>query len=180
MRSDSSTNSHTPREEALPPEIREILRGGDGEGVAHEATTEGHVTPSRTRAKRNPAADARLRATILRQLMETHFTKSQREKLLKMLIALGISETEYRALVIKLGEMDVARKAEQQQARQEPLVVEEVEEAEAIEPAKVAVPTIKSEGLRSGEKPPSQDPSITRAELYRRLRDESPPKLKGA
>lgn len=141
------------------------------------------ATPSRRgRTKRNPEADARLRATILRQLMEAHFTKAQREKLLKMLIALGISESEYRALVIKLGEMDVARRAEQQKVSREMIPIEELDEPVAKEPTKVAVPTVESEdGANRGTSanPEPSAPVTSRAELYRRLRDESAPKIRG-
>lgn len=173
----------TSSELSVPPEIRAILEGEDAVAPVEDVQLADGPPVPRARSKKNPAADARMRAIILRQLMETHFAKSQREKLLKMLIALGISETEYRALVIKLGEMDVAQKAEAASATKELLFAEDDTGALEAQPHKLEVPGIKiapDTDSVSSQKATTPEPKTTRAELFRRLRDESAPKLKGA
>ena len=48
---------------------------------------------------------------LIQVLLTRQIEASKRQKLLRMLLALGISEVEYRALVAKLGEMEVASQA---------------------------------------------------------------------
>ncbi len=97
--------------------------------------------------------------------------KSKREKLLRLLIELGISEVEYRDLVAKLGEMKAPHAAEQ---------AKEETTKQAIE--------IPVEPLRSADTKPTEAPAMkvgapkstptsvvpvtaeTRAEMYARLK----------
>lgn len=124
--------------------------------------------PKRARKPRTARDDARMRQLILQQLMSQHATRSQREKLLKALLALGISEVEYRKLVSKLGEMDAMRLAQQQADRRK-----------FAEPVAIAheAPEIKEGGeARNAESTPTPTPKsqTTRAQLYQRLKEESP------
>ena len=125
--------------------------------------------PSRGAAHKTKKRDAsRMRHLLLQQLMDQHATKERRDKMLKALIALGISEVEYRKLLIKLGEMDAARLAEQVAASTkvaEPiaLTVDAPAMKESAEPARpsreISRPEVKAQ--------------TTRAALYKRLREES-------
>jgi hypothetical protein len=100
--------------------------------------------------------------------MEQHTTKARRDKILKALIALGISEVEYRKLLLKLGEMDAARLAEQVAARTktaEPIAMTvEAPAMKESEDAAVATP-----------QGPAAEAKVqtTRAALYKRLKEES-------
>jgi hypothetical protein len=109
-----------------------------------------------------------MRNLLLQQLMAQHSNKAQREKILKALISLGISEVEYRNLLVQLGEMEVARKAEQAATT-----------VKAVEPIAVAVevPAMKQPLAEpSAQRPekPAVDPATTsRAALYKRLRQDA-------
>ena len=48
---------------------------------------------------------------IIQVLLTRQMEASKREKLLRMLLALGISEVEYRGLVVRLGELEVEKQA---------------------------------------------------------------------
>jgi predicted regulator of amino acid metabolism with ACT domain len=109
-----------------------------------------------------------MRNLLLQQLMDQHTTKARREKILKALIALGISEVEYQKLIAKLGEMDAAKLAEQTAAR-----------------TKVAEPiamTVEAPAMRESSPEISEKPEVaptesraqtTRAALYKRLKEEA-------
>jgi hypothetical protein len=111
--------------------------------------------------------DAQMRAFLLQQLMDQHATKARREKILKALIALGISEVEYRKLLLKLGEMDAARLAEQVAAR-----------ATIAQPIAMTTdaPAMRENADTVIEKPSAQPvqtrAQTTRAALYKRLKEE--------
>ena len=140
---------------------RDSEGGNDGEEVA------GAAAPKGGRKARTPRDDARMRQLILQQLMSHHATKAQREKLLKALLALGISEVEYRKLVAKLGEMDTARLAQQQADRRkfaEPIAI-----ANEVPEIKTTPDTTPKETITESA-PKAQS---TRAELYKRLKEEA-------
>jgi hypothetical protein len=126
------------------------------------------AAPSKSARKLSKGEDARMRSLLLQQLMEQHTTKARRDKILKALIALGISEVEYRKLLLKLGEMDAARLAEQVAARTkmaEPIAMT-VESPAMKESEDAAVATPQG---------PAAEPKVqtTRAALYKRLKEES-------
>jgi hypothetical protein len=149
-----------------------ILTSGDESGESSSeddaASSEGsgRATPKkRIRVTREQAA--RERAVIIQQLLTRSFEQSKREKLLRMLIALGMSEKEYRELVIRVGQAETERMASANQTR----------EAIAIEPLEVLpksdVPTMKNSM-------PRRDPSVagkgavrTRADLLAKLRKQA-------
>jgi hypothetical protein len=140
----------------------EMAASSDGEDGSSESTP---TARSRNSKKRD---DARMRNLLLQQLMAQHSNKVQREKILKALIALGISEVEYRNLLVKLGEMEVARQAEQAAAT-----------VKIVEPIALAVevPTMKHAGAEpSAQRPakPTVDAATTsRAALYKRLKQDA-------
>jgi hypothetical protein len=109
-----------------------------------------------------------MRNLLLQQLMAQHSNKVQREKILKALISLGISEVEYRDLLVQLGEMEVARKAEQAAAT-----------VKAVEPIALAVevPTMKNAraepSAQRAEKPAVDPATTSRAALYKRLKQDA-------
>ncbi|MEN9847086.1 MAG: hypothetical protein RIS36_2233 [Pseudomonadota bacterium] len=126
------------------------------------------ASPSKRARNLRKGDDARMRQLLLQQLMDQHTTKARREKILKALIALGISEVEYRKLLVKLGEMDTARIAEQAAARTkvaEPMTLTvdapAMKEAESATPSPVTNPIVQSKA------------PTTRAALYKRLKEES-------
>ena len=140
---------------------RDSEGGNDGEEVA------GAAAPKGGRKARTPRDDARMRQLLLQQLMSHHATKAQRDKLLKALLALGISEVEYSKLVAKLGEMDTARLAQQQADRRkfaEPIAV-----ANEVPEIKTTPDTTPKETITESA-PKAQS---TRAELYKRLKEEA-------
>lgn len=140
----------------------EMVASSDVEASAVESTP---TARARTSKKRD---NARMRNLLLQQLMAQHANKAQREKILKALISLGISEVEYRDLLVKLGEMEVARKAEQAAAT-----------AKAVEPIALAVeaPTMKQPRTEPSdqrpEKPPVISATTSRAALYKRLKQDA-------
>ena len=153
--------------------------GGDVHSSGDESS--GGIAPKRGAQKSDKALAARKRELILQQLMAQHLGRSQREKLLRALIDLGISEQEYRSLVAKLGEMEVARLAQQQSSRHklaQPIAV--AQEVPALkEPAK----TTQTIGQPDAKEPKASSPSsaqTTRAEIYKRLKEEASSKRKSA
>jgi hypothetical protein len=155
---------------AQPPIILKESITEDLELESQEADEEStqHKRNNKARKQKLDAARAlRERQIIIHQLMTRSFEQSKREKLLRMLIALGISEKEYRELVVQLGQAEVEAHASQNQHAQK-IAVEPLETA----PAQPSVPTMKSTA-------PRQDPSIvvkhqprSRAELYAKLRKQ--------
>jgi hypothetical protein len=141
----------------------------------------GSVVPKKRAVKADKAQAARKRELIMQQLMAQHLNKMQREKLLKALIELGISEQEYRSLVAKLGEMEVSRLAQQRAARQkfvEPAAV--AQEVPAMrDPAKASQASEATE-TKETKVATTASPQTTRAEIYKRLKEEASAKRKSA
>ena len=154
----------------VPTEIARKEATADTEMVASSDVEDSAVESTPTARARSPKKrdNARMRNLLLQQLMAQHANTVQREKILKALISLGISEVEYRKLLVQLGEMEVARKAEQAAATVKP-----------VEPIAIAVevPTMKVTGPESSAQRPEKpavDPATTsRAALYKRLRQDA-------
>ena len=150
-------------------------QSGDSAGVGQ--------IPTKKKAKKGEGAQAsRMREIIIQQLMAQHLAKVQREKLLKALIDLGISEPEYRSLVAKLGEMEVARLAQQQELRQR--YAQAIPVAMEVPALKESVPGPVAQSANS-DRPvvkatPIKPSQTTRAEIYKRLKDEAIIKRKSA
>ena len=134
-------------------------------------------------APRMKSADAKRRAikktkrrreieVLIQVLLTRQMESSKREKLLRMLLALGISEIEYRALVSKLGELEVAAQAMAAEARK---TAEKEREALLVEPL---LREPESPKMKSHENDPSAPPtiksapSVTRGAMYKRLLKE--------
>ena len=109
---------------------------------------------------------------LIQVLLTRQMESSKREKLLRMLLALGISEIEYRALVSKLGELEVAAQA---MAAEDRKTVEKDREALLVEPV---LREPESPKMKSHENDPSASPtiksapSVTRGTMYQRLLKE--------
>jgi hypothetical protein len=151
-----------PRGVVTRPAATEMAASSDGEDGSSESTP---TARSRNSKKRD---NARMRNLLLQQLMAQHSNLVQREKILKALISLGISEVEYRNLLVQLGEMEVARKAEQAAAT-----------VKSVEPIALAVevPTMKNSraepSAQRPEKPAVDTATTSRAALYKRLKQDA-------
>jgi hypothetical protein len=156
-----------PRPMAVPVTSASSVAPSNTDSGSSSDSSGGAPAPKGVRKPRTAKDDSRMRQVILQQLMSQHATKAQREKLLKALVALGISEVEYRKLVAKLGEMDAMRLAQQQADRRkfaEPVAIanEAPELKEDVAPLKEAsAPT------------PAPKSQTTRAQLYQRLKEEA-------
>lgn len=154
--------------------VQSPYSGEERSSTVHDDVLEGSdsgmsvTAPSKRARKLRKGDEARMRQLLLQQLMDQHTTKARREKILKALIALGISEVEYRKLLVKLGEMDAARLAEQVAAR-----------TKTVEPIAMTVdaPAMKeSENVTTSpatNRSPETKPQTTRAALYKRIKEES-------
>jgi hypothetical protein len=154
-----------PRVANGPEDLSSPVHNDDLEAFESDVTA---AAPSKSARKLSKGEDARMRNLLLQQLMDQHTTKARRERILKALIALGISEVEYRKLIAKLGEMDAAKLAEQTAAR-----------------TKVAEPiamTVEAPAMRESSPEISEKPEVaptesraqtTRAALYKRLKEEA-------
>jgi hypothetical protein len=146
-------------------ELSSPVHNDDLEALESDITV---AAPSKSGRKLRRGDDARMRNLLLQQLMDQHTTKARREKILKALIALGISEVEYRKLLLKLGEMDAARLAEQVAARSkmaEPIAM--TVEAPAM---KDSSPEVSGKAENA---PVESRPQTSRAALYKRLKEEA-------
>jgi hypothetical protein len=114
--------------------------------------------------------EARLRGIIMHQLMTQTLERAKREKLLRMLAALGMSEQEYRAFLTRLHVADAKREeaAKIQEAHKIALAVEQVPQS--------AAPTMKQDAPKI-VKPEGTSPKKTRAELFARLRNQHADKI---
>jgi hypothetical protein len=154
---------------------------GGSESQGSDGDSGGSVAPKKKPLRADKAQAARKRELIMQQLMAQHLSKMQREKLLKVLIELGISEQEYRSLVAKLGEMEVSRLAQQQANRQkyaEPIAV--AQEVPAMKPPTKASQASESTDTKGTKPAANASPQTTRAEIYKRLREEASTKRKSA
>ncbi len=129
---------------------------------------------------RMKSADAKRRAikktkrrreieVLIQVLLTRQMESSKREKLLRMLLALGISEIEYRALVSKLGELEVAAQAMAAEAEK---ASQKERQAMMVEPLlrEPEAPKIKSDASDSAEPPKMKSvSSTTRGAMYERL-----------
>jgi hypothetical protein len=117
--------------------------------------------------------DALLRQGIIQQLLTQDFDTSKREKLLAVLIKLGISEKEYRELVARVGEQEAHRMAERSEHEQRfkdaqkiavttsgELVAESLMAAHSAQEEKAEQQSVREE--------PKQT-ALSRADLYRSL-----------
>jgi len=173
-----TAETHTVRSSPAALTQHEAVRTPE-DGVAHTATEIDpesldessmigeSVQSQKSTAKPQRGNDARMRQLLLQQLMDQHTTKARREKILKALIALGISEVEYRKLLLKLGEMDAARLAEQVAAR-----------TKLTEPVAMTTdaPEMKDAPLAEQVTATPSEPSkaqTTRGALYKRLKEEA-------
>ncbi len=160
--------------QALPEGSSESVRANEtplteeDQVLAAEAEEVVSQAPRKTTRRTTKRKDARMRYLLLQQLMDQRTTKVRREKILKALITLGISEVEYRKLLLKLGEMDAARLAEQVAARSkvaEPIAMTveapAMKDTTAAAPDRDETPRVESKG------------QTTRAALYRQLREEA-------
>jgi hypothetical protein len=113
--------------------------------------------------------EARLREIIMHQLLTQTLERAKREKLLRMLAALGMTEQEYRSFLTRLHAADAKREeaAKIQEAHKIALAVEV--------PPQSAAPTMKPDAPKSV----SSDGSSprTRAELFARLRNQREDKV---
>jgi NADH dehydrogenase/NADH:ubiquinone oxidoreductase subunit G len=122
------------------------------------------------RSARQLARAAEERQIIIQQLMAGVLEKSKREKLLRLLIELGISEIEYRDLVAKLGEMEARRMAEQAKAETKHAIEIPAEPPRDTESGPIEVPAMKSGAPKTNPTTAVPVTEETRAEMYARLR----------
>lgn len=135
------------------------------------------------RAKKRAQADSRLREFIINQLRTRQFQAAERDKLMALLVKLGISEIEYRKLVVQLGELEAQRVAAGAAGYQNKSAIEQ----EITEKDDSDIPTeeatqhnaekVSSFGKNDTEIEKSVDVSvvehtISRADLFDRLRRE--------
>ncbi len=120
----------------------------------------------RLKKKYNREKAAKMRMMIMQQLLAQHFERSKRERLLRMLIALGISEKEYRDLVAQLDAAELKhQEAAGAQVQKEKIAIA----IEAFQKPPTA-PSMKSAAPKTTT--PGTGQSKTRAELYARLRSQ--------
>lgn len=110
---------------------------------------------------------------IIQVLLTRQMEALKRDKLLRMLLALGISEVEYRGLIVRLGELEVAKQAREAESQKmqegekqaQALLVEGT--LKAPEP-----PTMKDKSNDPSAPPTMEGPGTTRGNLYKRLLEE--------
>jgi hypothetical protein len=127
---------------------------------------------TRAKKKADTAQRTRMRHILIWQLLNRDIAKAQREKFLKMLMELGISEAEYRLLVAKLNTMDeqkIAAAAKAEEPRQAIAIEEPSEENnrrsdDTSENGPVAMRTPTEEPRLKKDAP-----QRSRAEVYREL-----------
>jgi hypothetical protein len=117
------------------------------------------------------ARAAEERQIIIQQLMAGVLEKSKREKLLRLLIELGISEVEYRNLVAKLGEMEARHAAEQTKEEPTEQALEiPVEPPRNTDTKPTEVPAMKVGAPKINPTTVVPVTAETRAEMYARLK----------
>ena len=141
--------------------IRPLEHGVTGvEGIDGDAAT-GDAAHNKKRAalqRRSKEGDLRLREIVIHQLLTTTMEHTKRARLLRLLISLKISESDYRELVAKLGEAEVEAMAA---GMQEKLSVAR----------SVVVEVDKEQPSASSERPATSSYNkVSRAELYVRLK----------
>jgi uncharacterized protein (UPF0335 family) len=123
------------------------------------------------RSARELARAAEERQIIIQQLMAGVLEKSKREKLLRLLIELGISEVEYRDLVAKLGEMEARHAAEEakEEASKQAIKIP-VEPPRNTDTKPTEVPAMKVGAPKINPTTVVPVTAETRAEMYARLK----------
>jgi hypothetical protein len=134
----------------------------------------GSQTKAATKARKDKMRrDAQLRQGIIQQLLTQGFEASKREKLLAVLIKLGISEKEYRELVIRVGESEaqqMAQRSEQEQLFKDAEKIALTTSGEMVAASEMATHTTKSEAVEQQPAQAQPKPSTrSRADLYRSL-----------
>ncbi len=137
------------------------------------------------RSARDAAREADERRFIIQQLLSQNFERIKREKLLHLLIKLGISQSEYRNLVAKLGELDAKSAVDNQVALEIPLDASQPAPKTPVkdtaqhkkqhssarqEPNTRSIPMIKSDAPRAQPSIAATTKVQTRADLYLQLR----------
>jgi hypothetical protein len=136
----------------------------------------------RARKAKALKAKARLREILIHQLQSILFDQGRKERMLRLLIALGISESEYRALVAQIGEMEAQAEAQREEGRKEARAA--TMRQEEPKPTKEALPISSStiagktplrmkepESLPAPAKAPAVANRVSRAELYARMKE---------
>jgi hypothetical protein len=119
----------------------------------------------RLKAAAKNISDERIRQLIIQQLLNQAFDQARRDRMLRMLLALGISESEYMALLGKLEMIEAERVTE---ATTEALLNEvdhSDKQAAEVEPSVTAKP-----GMENHEPIELPRRNLTRADLYQRLK----------
>jgi hypothetical protein len=139
------------------------------------------------RAKKKAQADSRLREFIINQLRTRQFLAAERDKLMALLFKLGISEIEYRKLVVEMGEIEAQRHAAGETGYENKIALElseeEAEHADEQDSNNASVEIVEAGGSvpaidkkRRPDLPEApnaiQQAVISRAELFERLRKE--------
>ncbi len=140
-----------------------------------------------SRSRKKAAADARLMQFIIAQLKTRQFLAAERDKLMALLFKLGISEIEYRKLVVEMGEIEAQRHAAGETGYENKIALElseeEAEHADEQDSNNASVEIVKAGGSvpaidkkRRPDLPEApnaiQQAVISRAELFERLRKE--------
>lgn len=144
----------------LKSKIEEQLREETEENALGEEELSGERSSDRRRSRKRVQQQRiereRIRMLIIQQLLTQGLPAEMQDRLLKMLVELGISEVEYRNLVSQLG---------QQEAQ---AIVEEV----LAEP--IAMETSEARSVGNGEPvgpaPVKEKSTTTRAEIYKKLK----------
>jgi hypothetical protein len=139
-----------------------------------ETSTDGARAKAAAKARKDKLRrDAQLRQGIIQQLLTQDFDASKREKLLAVLIKLGISEKDYRELVARVGEQEAHKMAEQSEHEQRFKDAEKIAvttSGELVAESEMAVHSAREE--RVEQQPVQEQPkqtALSRADLYRSL-----------
>ena len=153
------------------------------QAIEQDEREEGQRSDERTKARKAKAlrAKARLREILMHQLQSILFEQNKKQRMLQLLISLGISEKEYRELVAKIGEMEAKAQAQTQEQRKQAVAVERQPQRQSPEPLRAAKPlaggksplrmkepTAQQEASKAAAPQPSR---VSRAELYVRMKD---------
>lgn len=171
---DLRTKSDPLRVANQKPEILESASSGNGfsdepAGTGELAGDERHsrkarLAKERARSKKF-AQQQRMRDLIILQLLSRKYTDALTDRLLKMLIEFGISETEYRQIIAQIGQQAALSLAEEVLHQPVAMTVDgerTIGGGESSAPAQLAEPAKIPEVKRTGR---------NRAELYRKLKD---------
>lgn len=121
-------------------------------------------------------AKTRLREIISHQLQSMLFEQGRKQRMLRLLIALGISESEYRQLVARIGEMEAQAEAQRAEGRKQARAATRRPEQQVAKPQAVAALSTSAAGkapIGMKESGAAQPPvtRVSRAELYVRMKE---------